>query len=150
MGFSFFFFFFVHGIFQARILERVAISFSTRSSRPGDQTRVSRIVGRRFTIWATREVTNWWRKPFFNFLIYKMEMKITVVLLASQVLYKTGMKRYWVNALEIVNLCKYSLLLWLLNCLLTDTFICFRTHRAWGSWCCHCFEDQAGNPECDC
>ena len=31
----------VHGIFQARILEWVAISFSRRSSQPGDQTPVS-------------------------------------------------------------------------------------------------------------
>ena len=46
----------VHGIFQARILEWVAISFSRRSSRPRDWTQVSCIVGRRFTIWATREV----------------------------------------------------------------------------------------------
>ena len=44
----------VHGIFQARILEWVAISFS-RSSQPRDWTPVSRIVGRRFTVWATRE-----------------------------------------------------------------------------------------------
>ena len=44
----------IHGIFQARILEWVVISFSRRSSK-GDWTRVSRIVGRRFTIWATRE-----------------------------------------------------------------------------------------------
>ena len=35
----------VHGIFQARILEWVAISFSRGSSRPRDQTRVSHIVG---------------------------------------------------------------------------------------------------------
>ena len=48
--------FFVHGIFLARILEWVAISFSRRSSRPTDRTRVSHIVGRRFTVWATREV----------------------------------------------------------------------------------------------
>ena len=46
----------VHGSFQARILEWVAISFSRGSSQPRDQTRVSRIVGRCFTIWATREV----------------------------------------------------------------------------------------------
>ena len=46
----------VHGIFQARILEWVAISFSRRYSRPRDWTRISRIVGRRFTLWATREV----------------------------------------------------------------------------------------------
>ena len=45
----------VHGILQARILEWVAISFSRRSSQPRDWTEVSRIVGRPFTIWATRE-----------------------------------------------------------------------------------------------
>ena len=45
----------VHGIFRARVLEWVAISFSRGSSQPRDQTRVSHIVGRRFTIWATRE-----------------------------------------------------------------------------------------------
>ena len=45
----------VHGILQARILEWVAISFSRASSRPRDRTRVSRIAGRLFTIWATRE-----------------------------------------------------------------------------------------------
>ena len=33
----------VHGIFQARILEQVAISYSRRSSRPKDQTHVFRI-----------------------------------------------------------------------------------------------------------
>ena len=45
----------VHGIFQARILEWAAISFSTGSSWPRDQTQVSLFVGRRFAVWATRE-----------------------------------------------------------------------------------------------
>ena len=45
----------VHGIFQAWILEWVAISFSRGLSRLRDQTWVSHIVGRRFTVWATRE-----------------------------------------------------------------------------------------------
>ena len=45
----------VHGIFQSRVLEWIAISFSRGSSRPRNQTRVSCIAGRRFTIWATRE-----------------------------------------------------------------------------------------------
>ena len=45
----------VHGISQARILEWVAISFSRGSSWPRDQTWVSHIAGRFFTIWATRE-----------------------------------------------------------------------------------------------
>ena len=46
----------VHGIFQAVVLEWIAISFSRGSSQPRDQTQVSRIVDRRFTVWATREV----------------------------------------------------------------------------------------------
>ena len=46
----------VHEIFQARILEWVAISFSRGSSQPRDQTRVSCSAGRFFTNWATREV----------------------------------------------------------------------------------------------
>ena len=46
----------IHGIFQARVLEWVAISFSRRSSQPRDWSWVSRIVGRHFTVWATREV----------------------------------------------------------------------------------------------
>ena len=45
----------VHGIFQARVLEWIAISFSRGSSRPRNLARVSCITGRRFTIWATRE-----------------------------------------------------------------------------------------------
>ena len=40
----------VHGIFQARVLEWVVISFSRGSSRPRDGTWVSHIVGRCFTI----------------------------------------------------------------------------------------------------
>ena len=42
-----------HGIFQAIVLEWVAICFSRGSSRPGDQTQVSLTVDRRFTVWAT-------------------------------------------------------------------------------------------------
>ena len=45
----------VQGLFQARVLEWGAISFSRGSSRPRNWTQVSRIVGRRFTVWATRE-----------------------------------------------------------------------------------------------
>ena len=45
----------IHGIFQARVLEWVAISFSRGSSQPRDQTQVSCTAGRHLTIWATRE-----------------------------------------------------------------------------------------------
>ena len=44
----------VHGIFQARTVEWVAISFSRGSSRPRDWTWVSSIAGRLFTLWAFR------------------------------------------------------------------------------------------------
>ena len=40
----------VLGIFEAVVLGWVAISFSRGSSRPRDQTRVSRIVDRHFTV----------------------------------------------------------------------------------------------------
>ena len=40
----------VHGIFQAIVLEWIAISFSRGSPQPKDQTWVSRIVDRCFTV----------------------------------------------------------------------------------------------------
>ena len=40
----------VHGIFQARILEWAATSFSRGSSQPRDQTRMSCTAGRFFTV----------------------------------------------------------------------------------------------------
>ena len=45
----------VHGILQARILEWVAYPFSSGSSWPRNQTRVSCIAGGFFTNWAIRE-----------------------------------------------------------------------------------------------
>jgi len=45
----------VHGIFQAKILEWIAISFSRGSSRPRHQTWASHIAGRCFILWATGE-----------------------------------------------------------------------------------------------
>ena len=45
----------VRGIFQTRILEWVAILFSRGSSWPRDQTQVSCIADRFFTIRVTRE-----------------------------------------------------------------------------------------------
>ena len=40
----------VHGIFQAIVLEWIAISFSRGSSQPRDQTQVSHIVDRCLTV----------------------------------------------------------------------------------------------------
>ena len=52
----------VHGILQARTLEWVAISFSRGSSPPRNQTQDSRIGGRCFNLWATKQRT-WCAKP---------------------------------------------------------------------------------------
>ena len=46
---------FIHGVFQARVPDWAAISFSGGPSQPRDRTQVSRLAGRRFTLWATRE-----------------------------------------------------------------------------------------------
>ena len=46
----------LHGVLKARILEWVAIYFSRGSSQPRDQTWVSRIVGRCFTLWESRQI----------------------------------------------------------------------------------------------
>ena len=60
----------VHWILQARILEWAAISFSRVSSWPRDWTRVSRIAGRHFNLWATREAFFKWQNvdKLSNFL----------------------------------------------------------------------------------
>ena len=58
-----------HGIFQARVLEWVAIAFSRGSSQPRDQTQLSCITGRRFTIWATREAFKSGKVGGFHFLV---------------------------------------------------------------------------------
>ena len=50
----------VHGILQSRILEWMAVPFSRGSSQPRDRIQVSRIAGRFFTSWATREAQEYW------------------------------------------------------------------------------------------
>ena len=75
-----------HGILQAKTLEWVAIPFSKGSSQLRDQTQVSCITGRLFTIWATREASidcrcvdlflgsvilfHWFTYVFFLFLFF--------------------------------------------------------------------------------
>ena len=59
--------------FPGKSTEWVAISFSRGSSQPRDQTQVSHIVGRCFTIWATREVLH----IILSILISVQELKIS-------------------------------------------------------------------------
>ena len=49
----------IHGIFQTRILEWVAISFSKESSQARDETRVSGTAGRHLTVQAPREASGY-------------------------------------------------------------------------------------------
>ena len=53
----------VQGTVPAGILEWVAFLFSRGSSQLRDQTQVSRIAGRFFTSWATREAQEYWSIP---------------------------------------------------------------------------------------
>ena len=50
----------VHGGSPGRIQGWVAMTSSRGSSQPRDQTQVSRIVGRFFTSWSTREAQEYW------------------------------------------------------------------------------------------
>ena len=53
----------VQGTVPAGILEWVAFLFSRGSSQLRDQTQASRIAGRFFTSWATREAQEYWSIP---------------------------------------------------------------------------------------
>ena len=44
-----------HRLLQVRMMKWVAIPFSKGSSQPRDQTQVSHIAGRFFTLWATKK-----------------------------------------------------------------------------------------------
>ena len=65
----------VHGIFYARILEWVAISYFRGSPQPRDQTQDSHITGRFFTIWViTLLIVNkrFLREKCFSYLCEKV------------------------------------------------------------------------------
>ena len=49
----------IHGIFQARVMEWVAISFSRDLPGPGIEPRSPTLQADAFTIWATREAPIW-------------------------------------------------------------------------------------------
>ena len=56
----------VHGIFQARILEWVVISFSSGSSQPRDRIQVSNTARRFFINWVMREALPFSRHTLSN------------------------------------------------------------------------------------
>ena len=66
----------VHGILQARILELVAVPFSRGSSQPRDQTWVSHIAGRFFTIWTTSDPSWHIMKPIIYCYLIHLFLRI--------------------------------------------------------------------------
>ena len=98
----------VHGIFQVRILEQVTIFFSRRSSQPRDQTQVSRIIGRRFTVWATREVRLteivYYSLSYFSVYGQRIYISILKLLFYMNVLLVT---EKWL----LLSICLFSMLL---------------------------------------
>ena len=81
----------VKGILQAGILEWVAIPFFRGSSWPRDQTWVSCIAGKFFTIWDTREANT----SIFSFL-YTFHIKyFLITALPSYILFTTFSKTFF-------------------------------------------------------
>ena len=89
----------IQGIFQARILEWVVISFSRRSPQPRDWTWVSRTVGRHFTLWAIRKVNSStkrvlkWDSGRWNNLLRPLHQKAGFLI----ILFCCGHRGIWEN-----------------------------------------------------
>ena len=91
----------VHGILQARMLEWVAMPFSRGSSRPRDQTPVSCIAGRFFTIWATSPIVTGNRSTshFSSFSFYFMHLE---ALLLCACTFRIFISFWWINLFIIM------------------------------------------------
>ena len=91
----------VHGILQARILEWAAFPFPGGSSQPRDGTQVSHNAGGFFTIWATRKAQglgevlwNW----IFVYLVGARMRRDTMVIVADLVGVRGGVEgMYWMH-----------------------------------------------------
>ena len=90
----------VHGIFKARVLECIAISFSRGSSRPRDWILVSRVISRCFTVWATREVLVQGRKRK-NYCSIAMSSN----LLSDLLLYRRGLISWQTEVIFFLWIC---------------------------------------------
>ena len=93
----------VHWIFQARILECVAISFSRGSFQHRERTPFSCNAGRLFTIWATMEAGNMKSVQFSSAtqswptLCHPMDCSMSSVPIYHQLLEFTQTHVHWVS-----------------------------------------------------
>ena len=78
--------------FSGKILEWVAVSFSRGFSQPRDQTYVSCIAGKFFTVWATRKVLS---NQVLGFNLWAPTSSSNIA------------KLYW-NLLQLINLIIYK------------------------------------------
>ena len=112
----------VQRIFQATVLEWIAISFSRGSSWPRDWTQVSYIVDTRFTVWATREVIHSFNSACVDiYVLSKYEYARTCV-----------SRKWWVlNNMCQMNLWTNTYLIEVLNTFwwLSDIFMQIHTHN---------------------
>ena len=76
----------VHGILQARTLERVAISFSRGSSRSRDR------LPRLLSLWSGKQILNHWAAWEAHYLVYYM---IFLIFLKKRCIWKITWMRWW-------------------------------------------------------
>ena len=83
----------LHEVLQARILEWVAMPFSRRSSWLRNQTQISCITGRFFTIWAT------WEAHCSEWVHHNIWGNIRASLVAQRLKHLPAMWETWVQSL---------------------------------------------------
>ena len=96
----------VHGTLQAKILEWVAVPFSTGSSQPRNQPRVTCVAGRFLMSWATRETLKLaaklkWEQPIlWIVLVLRFRSAQSRMVAAShmwlfKIKFKLNMTKFW-------------------------------------------------------
>ena len=119
----------VHGIFQARILEWIAISFFRGSPQPRDWTRVFCITGRFFTIWATGKfllflcIVHLRRPPYLSLLFFGTLLQLGISFPFSLAFHSSSLLSYSSSDNHLASL--HFFFLWMI--LVTASCTMFRT-----------------------
>ena len=127
----------VHGILQTRILEWVAFPFSRGSSQSRHRTQVSRIAGRFFTSWATREAQEYWSgKPIPSPGIFLTQESNWGLLHCRWILYQLS---YQGSPCVCVCVCVYEQMVFICNLVSKQVkFEIFELHCLIYCKCCCC------------